>query len=80
MTTRRRRELVRLVGQIQTLTRELQNLLLRKLEPPEVDAKERTLELLRRQLTDAQHAAIDDLGENIVELVAPCNSLRVECE
>jgi hypothetical protein len=63
MTTGRRRELVRLVGEIQTLTRELQNLRQRVLETPEVDAKERTLERLRRQLTAApRRAAIDELG------------------
>ena len=47
MTTGRRRELVRLVGQIQMLARELQNLRQRELETPEVNAKERTLERLR---------------------------------
>ena len=63
MTTRRRRELVRLDGQIQTLTLELQNLRQRELETPEVDAKERTLERLRRQLTAVpQRRAIDELG------------------
>ena len=63
MTTGRRRELVRLVGQIQTLRRELQNLRQRELETPETDAKERTLERLRRQLTAVpQRAAIDALG------------------
>ena len=62
MTTGRRRELVRLVGQIQTLTRELQNLRQRESETPGVDAKERTLERLRRQLAAvAQRAATDDL-------------------
>jgi hypothetical protein len=65
MTTRRRRELVRLVGQIQTLTRELQNPRLRELETPQVDAPQRTLELLRGQLTDAQRAAIDELGNAV---------------
>ena len=63
MTTHRRRELVRLVEQIQTLVRELQNLRQRELETPEVNAKERTLERLRRQLAAvAQRAAIDELG------------------
>ena len=63
MTTGRRRELVRLVGQIQTLARELQNLRQRELETPEVNAKERTLERLRRQLAaDAKRAATDELG------------------
>jgi polyhydroxyalkanoate synthesis regulator phasin len=63
MTTGRRRELDRLVGRIQTLTRELQNLRQREWETPEVDAKERTLERLRRQLTAlAQRAATDELG------------------
>jgi len=62
MTTRRRRELVRLVGQIQTLTLKLQNLRQRGLETPEVDAKERTLVRLRRQLEAvALRAATDDL-------------------
>jgi hypothetical protein len=62
MTTGRRHELVRLVEQIQTLTRELQNLRQRELETPEVDAKERTLERLRRQLEAvALRAATEDL-------------------
>jgi len=62
MTTRRRRELVRLVGQIQTLTLELKNLRQRELETPEVDATERTLVRLRPQLTAvAQRAATDEL-------------------
>ena len=63
MTTGRRRELVRLVEQIQTLTRELQNLRQRELETPEVNAKERTLERLRWQLAAvAQRTATDELG------------------
>ena len=63
MTTGRRRELVRLVGQIQMLARELQNLRQRELETPEVNAKERTLERLRWQLAAVpQRAAIDELG------------------
>ena len=63
MTTGRRRELVRLVGQIQTLTLELQNLRQRELETPEVNAKERTLERLRWQLAAvAQRTATDELG------------------
>ncbi len=62
MTTGRRRELVRLVGQIETLARELQNLR-RELETPEVNAKERTLERLRWQLAAvAQRTATDELG------------------
>jgi membrane-associated phospholipid phosphatase len=62
MTTGRRRELVRLVEHIQMLTRELQNLPQRELETPEVDAKERTLERLRRQLEAvAQRSATDEL-------------------
>ena len=62
MTTRRRRELVRLVWQIQTLTLKLQNLRQREAETAEVDAKERTLVRLRRQLEAvAQRAASDDL-------------------
>jgi len=48
--TGRERILARLVGQIQTLTLELQNLRERGLQTPEVDAKERTLERLRGQL------------------------------
>ena len=60
--TGRQRELARLVGQIQTLTFELQSLRQRGLETPEVDAKERTLERLRRQLaTDAKRAATHEL-------------------
>jgi hypothetical protein len=62
--TGRRRELARLVGQIQTLTLELQNLRQRELETPEVDAKERTLERLRRQLAAvAKRTATDELGD-----------------
>jgi len=63
MTTGRRRELVRLVEQIQTLTLELQNLRQRELETREVNAKERTLERLRWQLAAvAQRTATDELG------------------
>jgi hypothetical protein len=63
MTTGRRRELLRLVGQTQRLTRELRNLRQRALETPEVDAKERTLERLCRQLAAvAQRTATDELG------------------
>jgi hypothetical protein len=63
MTTGRRHELVRLVEQIQTLTRELQNLRQSELETPELDAKERTLERLRRQLAAvAKRTATDELG------------------
>ena len=51
--TGRERELARLVGQIQTLTLEIRNLRQRGLETPEVDAKERTLERLRRELRHA---------------------------
>jgi hypothetical protein len=62
--TGRRRELARLVGQIQTLTLELQNLRRRELETPEVDGKERTLERLRRQLAAvAKRTATDELGD-----------------
>jgi hypothetical protein len=58
-----RRELARLVGQIQTLTLELQNLRRHEVETPEVDAKERTLERLRRQLAAvAKRTAADELG------------------
>jgi hypothetical protein len=61
--TGRRGELARLIGQIQTLTLELQHLRQRGLEPPERDAKERTRERLRRQLAAAaQRAATDELG------------------
>src|SRR2546425_1118528 len=50
MTTGRRRELVRLVGQIQTLARELQNLRQRELETPEVNAPAHRLVALERSL------------------------------
>jgi hypothetical protein len=62
--TGRRRELARLVGQIQTLTLELQNLRRRELETPEVHSKERTLERLRGQLAAvAKRTATDELGD-----------------
>jgi hypothetical protein len=62
MTTGRRRELVRLVGQIQTLTLKLENLRQRGLETSEDDARERTLVRLRRQLEAvALRAATDEL-------------------
>jgi hypothetical protein len=62
--TGRRRELARLVGQIQTLTLELQNLRRRELETPEVNTKERTCERLRRQLAAvAKRTATDELGD-----------------
>jgi hypothetical protein len=62
--TGRRRELAQLVGQIQTLTLELQNLRHCELETPEVDAKERALERLRRQLAAvAKRTATDELGD-----------------
>jgi hypothetical protein len=61
--TGRPRELARLIGQIQTLTRELHKLQRRGLETAEVDAKERTLERLCRQLPPvAQRMATDELG------------------
>ncbi len=60
MTPRRRRELVRLVGQIQTLTLKLQNLRQREAETSGVDAEERTLVLLRRQLEAVALAAATD--------------------
>jgi hypothetical protein len=61
--TGRRRELARLTGQIQTLTREPHKLHQRGLETAEVDAKERTLERLRRQLAAlAQRTATDEPG------------------
>ena len=64
MTTGRRRELARLVGQIQTLTLEIRNLRQRELETPEVDAKKRTLERLRWQLAAvAKRTATEELGD-----------------
>ena len=61
--TGRQRELARLVVQIQRLTLEVQKLRQRGLETPEVNAKERTLERLRRQLAGgAKRAATDELG------------------
>jgi hypothetical protein len=61
--TGRRRELARLIGQIQTLPLELHKLQQRGLGTPEVDAKERTLERLRRRLAAlAQRMATDELG------------------
>ena len=48
--TSRPRELARLIGQIRTLPLELHKLQQRGLETPEVNAKERTLERVRRQL------------------------------
>jgi hypothetical protein len=60
--TGRRRELARLVGQIQTLALELQNLQQREVEKPGVDAKERTLERLRRQLAAVARALSDQRG------------------
>jgi hypothetical protein len=61
--TDRRRELGRLIGQIQTLTRELHKLQQRGLDTAGVDANERTLEWLRRQLAAvARRTATDELG------------------
>jgi hypothetical protein len=61
--TGRERILARLVGQIQTLTLELQNLRQRGLQTPEVEAKERTLERLRGQpAAVAKRAATNGLG------------------
>src|SRR4029450_3525460 len=61
--TGRRRELARLIGQIQTLTRELHKLQQRGLATGEGGAKERTLERLRRQLAAVAHrTATDELG------------------
>jgi hypothetical protein len=58
-----RRELVRLVRQIQSLTLELQETRGRELHTPEVAAKERMLEQLRWRLAAvARRAATDDLG------------------
>jgi hypothetical protein len=63
--TGRQRELARLVGQIQTLTHQLQSLRSRRgLETPEVDAKEHTLERSRRQLAAVvKRKATDELGD-----------------
>ena len=61
--TGRRRELAWLAGQLKTLTLELQNLRQRDLETTELDAKERTLERLRRQRPAVgQRMATDELG------------------
>jgi hypothetical protein len=61
--TGRRRELARLVAQIQTLTLELHNLRQREVTTPVVDAKERRLGRLRRQLAAAaKRGATDELG------------------
>ena len=61
--TGRRQEHARLAGQIQTLTLELQNLLQRALDAPEIDAKERELERLRQQFAAvAKRTATDELG------------------
>lgn len=58
-----RRELVRLVRQIQTLTLEVRQLQLRQGGAPELHAKERTLEQLRWRLAAvARRAATDDLA------------------
>jgi hypothetical protein len=57
-----RRQLVRLVRRIQTLTLELQELQQREGGAPKQHAKERTLEQLRWQLaTVARRDATDDL-------------------
>lgn len=57
-----RRELVRLVRQIQTRTLEVRELQLRQAGAPELHAKERTLEQLRWRLaTVARRAATNDL-------------------
>jgi UDP-glucose 4-epimerase len=58
-----RRELVRLVRQIQALTLELHELRQREGDSAELRAKERTLEQLRWRLAAAaRRAASDDLG------------------
>jgi hypothetical protein len=58
-----RREFVRLVRQIQTLTLELRELQRREQDTSDVDAKERTLEKLRWRLaTVVRRTATDDLG------------------
>jgi hypothetical protein len=57
-----RRELVRLVRRIQTLTLEVRELQLRQGGTPELHVKERTLEQLRWRLAVvAQRAATNDL-------------------
>jgi hypothetical protein len=59
----KRRELVRLVRQIQALTLELHELRQREGDNAELQANERTLEQLRWRLaTAARRAASDDLG------------------
>jgi hypothetical protein len=59
----KRRELVRLVRQIQDLTLELHELRQREGDNAELQAKERTLEQLRWRLaTAARSAASEDLG------------------
>ena len=61
--TGRRREHARLIGQIQTLTREPHKLQQRGLATAAVDAKEPTLERPRRQLPAvAPRMATDELG------------------
>ena len=61
--TGRRRQLARLVGQIQALSLELQHLRQRELDAPEADAKERTSERLRRQLAAvAKRVGTDEFG------------------
>jgi hypothetical protein len=58
-----RRELVRLVRRIQTLTLELQEARWRRLSPAEVDAKERMREQLHWRLAAlARRTATDELG------------------
>jgi hypothetical protein len=58
-----RRELVRIVRQIQTLTAELDDLGRHAAANPEVQAKERTLEQLRWRLAAAaRRTATDSLG------------------
>jgi len=58
-----RSELVRLVRRIQALTLELQERRRRELDQADVEAKERLLEQLRRQLAAvARRAATEELG------------------
>jgi hypothetical protein len=60
---RERCELARLIQRIQALTVELQELRQRELEAAKFDAKEHTLEQLRRRLAAvARQTATDDLG------------------
>lgn len=62
--SRERREVVRLVRRIQALSLELEELRRREGGPPELQAKERTLEQLRWRLAAAaRRSASDDLDD-----------------